>query len=262
MKSKNFVYMGLIALVILSLSPSSADENTLDSLKNACYQGDAYEVACTAVSDSLPSDELPAEVSATCAWSPGSEHNCTAQVTLDVTSIVETMTQSPVIESMEFIQSGAATDSIIFYSEPFVSHQVHVTADGSLFPTATDPEFWMGVTSIDDITAQAFNFTSINPADIAADQLAEIEAQYLDNENITIGMGITPDLSVVKTFETFTWNLTVSYDTEQYLIGITACNGTFNGSSCDENWIDLQECQTPGSCPDDSYLKDVPSWVY
>jgi len=246
--------MGFFVLTLVSM----ASANNLTTLLDACYQGDAYEVACATVNASLSSIPVPSGTSATCVWNPGGEHSCTAQVMLDVTSIVETMTQSPVIKSMEFIQSGVATDNIIFYSDPFVPHRVHVTADGSLFPTATDPEFWMEVTSIDDITAQAFNLTSINPADIAGEQLAEIEEQYLGVENITLGQGITPDLSVIKAFEEFTWNLTVSYDTEQYLVGIEACNGTFT-DSCGGDWISLAECQTPGSCPDDTYLKDVPS---
>ena len=254
MTSKILICVGFFVLTLVSM----ASANNLTTLLNACYQGDAYEVACATVNASLSSIPVPPGTSATCVWNPGGEHSCTAQVMLDVTSIVETMTQSAVIESMEFIQSGVATDNVIFYSDPFVPHQVHVTADGSLFPTATDPEFWMEVTSIDDITAQAFNLTSINPADIAGEQLAEIEAQYLGSGNITLGQGITPDLSVIKAFEEFTWNLTVSYDTEQYLVGIEACNGTFT-DSCGGDWISLTECQVPGSCPDDTYLKDVPA---
>lgn len=255
---KKILFGFLVFLLMLGISLGNAQNNTLDSLKNACYQGDVSETICSTVNDTLSEYALPVGVSASCVWNPGEEHSCTAQINLDVTSIVDTVTSSSLINSMEFIQSGSSADDIVFYSEPFTNHQVHVIANGSLFPTSTNPEFWMEVSGISNILAESFDFSSINPDEMTSEQISNLESQYSGYDNVSFGMGFAPDLSVIKSFQEFTWNLTISYD-EENLAGVAACDGNFSGNACSGDWIDLQECQAPGTCSSDSYLMDYPS---
>ncbi len=258
MKNKSLLLVVSTGM-LLFISLVSAGTN-VTSLNTACAAGDLNQMACSFANASAALIPTPSGTKISCIWNnPGAEHNCSLQVILDTSIITNVMLQGPLIKSMEFIQSGSPANSVIFYSDPFVPHYVHVIANGSLFPVSKDPEFWMAVTGIADITPNAFSFASVNPADMTLAEKAKLEAQYLGQGNITLGHGIAPDLSLIKSFENFTWNLTISYDTGKNLAGTAECNGTISGNSCSGNWSPLPECTTPGNCQKGTYIKDFPS---
>lgn len=255
---KKFILSVVLGIFLFTNFVSAGTDIT--SLNTACSAGDINQIACTAVNTAISATPTPNGTSLSCIWNnPGAAHNCSLRVNLDTSIITNVMLQSPLIKSMEFIQSGSPANSVIFYSDPFVPHYVHVIVNGSLFPLSSDPEFWMRVTGIADITPNAFSFDSITPAEMAAAEKAKLEAQYLGHGNITLGEGMAPDLSLIKSFQNFTWNLTISYDTGKNLAGAAECNGTVSGNSCSGNWSPLPECTTPGNCQKGTYIKDFPS---
>ncbi|MFH1787933.1 MAG: hypothetical protein ABH834_00970, partial [Candidatus Altiarchaeota archaeon] len=113
-----------------------------------------------------------------------------------------------------------------------------------------------------------FNISSINPSDIAAEDLDEIAA-ILNSSNVSAGAGFAPDFSYVKSFQNFTWNITIPYNLSAELLGIIACNGTVENNSCmnsslgNGSWWNIPSCANCGNCSDDTFALNCPQagWV-
>jgi parallel beta-helix repeat protein len=275
-----FIGLGLISisLVFLLISPQgspqgfgngkvrttiSSSQNLLENLTDACHQGNVNLFACKTVNNTIQAIPMPEGIEVGCEWNDtGSLNKCTPRVVLNTSLIVNVLEQSSLIDNVDFIQLGQILEEIILFAEPFLEHYVHVIANASEFPGNESPEFWMRVYNLSEVNISIFNLSQINPAEIAQEQIEQIEEQYSGYENITLGMGIAPDLSVVKNYEDFYWNLTIPYNTSEDFIGVVACNGTIlNGNcSCSGNWINLSECPTCGNCSNNTYSIDCPSF--
>jgi hypothetical protein len=214
------------------------------------------------------SGQNPAGVAISCVWNnPGAQNACSEHVVLSTTTITDNMVGG-VIKSMSFIQNGITVTQLVVRSDPFIHYYTHVILNGSLFPNGMEAQAWMHVTGVKDITPTEFDFESIDPSAIAASEQAKIYSKFSGGA-VEIGPGIGPDFSALKAIQTFTWNVSIPYNFSREFAGVANCNGTFNGSvnMCQNagepaEWINMQECATPGNCSEGTYLKDVPSTGY
>ena len=265
------VWDGSACHAVLTIPPGLAEHNTSAvSLSAACARGNSNQLICANISSMISSSgQNPSGVAISCVWNnPGAQNSCSEHVVLSVATITDNMVGG-VIKSMSFIQNGITVTQLVVRSDPFMSYYTHVILNGSLFPGGLEAQAWMHVTGVKDITPTEFDFKSIDPSALAAAEQGKITAKFAASGNVEIGPGIGPDFSALKAIQTFNWNVSIPYNFSKEFAGVANCNGTFNDSAktCQNagapaDWINMQECATPGSCSDGTYLRDVPTAGY
>ncbi len=240
------------------------------SLTSACAKGNGYQELCANITSNIAaSGSSPSGITVECVWNnPGASNACSPRITLQVSAITSKMVGG-IIKSMEFIQGGSVKTSIRVMSDPFEPYMIHTVVDGSGFPGGKDSDTWMTVTGTKDVTPQTFDLDSIDPAAMAQAEKNKLLSQFSGEGPTEIGPGIGPDFTALKALQTFTWNMTIPYDTGKEFAGTAQCNGTFNetldkcmNGSQEADWIKMPLCTSPGSCASGTYLKDVPSAGY
>lgn len=256
---------------VLTVPQEFGEHNTSsDSLSAACAKGNSNQLICSNISSMIStSGQNPAGVAISCAWNnPGAQNACSERVVLTVATITDNMVGG-VIKSMSFIQNGITVTQLVVRSDPFIPYYSHVILNGSIFPNGMEAQAWMHVTGVKDITPTEFDFESIDPSALAASEQAKIYSKFQSPGTVELGPGIGPDFTALKAIQTFTWNVSIPYNFSREFAGVANCNGTFNDSAnvCQNagepaDWINMQECVSPGSCPEGTYLKDVPTAGY
>lgn len=265
------VWDGTSCRAIMNVSPDLAEHNTSsESLSAACARGNTNQVICSNISAMIASyAQNPLGVAISCVWNnPGAQNLCSERVVLSTTTITDNMV-GDVIKNMSFIQDEITVTQLVVRSDPFIPYYSHVVINGGLFPNGMDAQAWMHVTAVKDITPTEYDFESIDPSALAVAEKEKILSNFQSSGTVDIGPGIGPDFSALKAIQTFTWNISIPYNNSREFAGIANCNGTFNssvnecqGSGQPSDWISLEECASPGNCPDGTYLKDVPSEGY
>lgn len=236
------------------------DENNLEALIAVCDIGDGSQVVCSVVNNNVTSYPLPSGLSAECRYNT-STANCYPHVERNMSDVIAQLTADALIVNASFIQGGVESASVVVYSEPYIPFVEYLQLNDSLF--GASPELMLYVMGVSSLLTPDFNVSSINPSEIAAEDLAAIAA-ILNSSNITAGAGFSPDFSYLKTFQTFTWNITLPYNLSASLAGIVACNGTVVNNSCTNSslgngsWTSLGTCNTCGNCSTDTYALNCP----
>ena len=265
------VWDGSACNAVFSVPEEFGEHNTsVESLAAACAHGNSNQVICESISSMLSSSEMnPPGIALSCVWNnPGAQNACSERVVLSASTISDAVVGG-VVKGMSFIQGGASVTQVIVRSDPYLPYYTHVILNGSFFADGRDGEAWMHFTGANDITPTEFDFESIDPDEMGFSERERIMAGFQGNGPVEIGPGVGPDLSALKAVQTFTWNVSIPYNDSMGFAGVANCNGTYNGSAgmCQNageaaDWISLEECATPESCPDGTYLKDVPSQGY
>ena len=265
------LWTGTTCVAVLQVPGNFGDHNTsATSLAEACANGNSNQLICANISSMVSSSGInPAGVAISCVWNnPGAQNACSEHVVLSTATITDNMVGGE-IKSMSFIQNGIIVTQLIVRSDPFMPYYTHVILNGSLFPSGLEAQAWMHVIGVKDITPTEFDFKSIDPSALAAAEQGKITAKFAASGNVEIGPGIGPDFSALKAIQTFNWNVSIPYNFSKEFAGVANCNGTFNDSvkmcqnaGAPADWINMQECLTPGNCPEGTYLKDVPTAGY